>query len=78
MAAARRGSLDNPMQARLAELESRLAFQEHTLENLNQVVTRQDREILELKKQLAGLTSRLKEFENVIAAADPAEIPPHY
>ena len=78
MAAARRGSLDNPMQARLAELESRLAFQEHTLENLNQVVTRQDREILELKKQLAGLTSRLKEFENVTTAADPAEIPPHY
>ncbi|HLF32205.1 MAG TPA: SlyX family protein [Xanthomonadales bacterium] len=66
---------------RLEILESRLAFQEHTLENLNQVVTRQDRELLELKQRLADLAARLKEID----AAGPAtvsgsehEIPPHY
>lgn len=70
-----------PFEQRLEILESRLAFQEHTLEHLNQVVTRQDRELLELKQRLADLAVRLKELD----AASPAsgggsehEIPPHY
>jgi SlyX protein len=63
------------------ELESRLAFQEDVIDHLNQVVTRQDREILELKQQLAGLAARVKEFGDSATVAGPApgfEIPPHY
>lgn len=66
---------------RLDELESRLAFQEDVIDNLNRVVTRQDREILELKQQLAGLAARVNEFSDSATAAGPAsgfEIPPHY
>jgi SlyX protein len=69
------------IEQRVAELESRLAFQEHLLEKLDQVVSRQDREILALQQQLAELAARVKEFENSSgAAAAPAdfEIPPHY
>ena len=73
--------MTGPLEERLEILESRLAFQEHTLENLNQVVTRQDRELLELRQRLADLAARLKEID----AANPAsgsgsehEIPPHY
>lgn len=63
------------------ELENRLAFQEDVIDHLNQVVTRQDREILELKQQLAGLAARVKEFGDSATVAGPAadfEIPPHY
>jgi len=66
---------------RLAELESRLAFQEDIIENLNQVVSRQDRELLSLKMRLAELASRLRDLHDTAMAAVPpsgAEVPPHY
>ncbi len=66
---------------RMDELESRLAFQDDVIDNLNRVVTRQDREILDLKKQLAGLAARVKEFGDSATVAGPVsgfEIPPHY
>ena len=66
---------------RLDELESRLAFQEHIIESLSQVVARQDKEILELRQQLAELLAQVKEFDDMATAAGPSsgfEIPPHY
>ncbi len=66
---------------RMDELESRLAFQEDIIENLNQVVARQDGEMLALKRQLAELAERIKEFDDVAVVAGAAagvEIPPHY
>jgi SlyX protein len=71
----------NPVEERLAELESRLAFQEDIIDNLNQVVTRQDRELLALKQQLIDLAARVREFHDAAAESGPAfgvEIPPHY
>lgn len=66
---------------RMDELESRLAFQEDVIDNLNRVVTRQDREIIELKQRLASLAARVKECGDSAAVAGSAsgfEIPPHY
>ena len=74
-------TMANPIEKRLAELESRLAFQDDIIDNLNQVVTRQDRELLELKQQLIDLAARVREFQDVAAESGPAssvEIPPHY
>ena len=68
-------------ESRLDELESRLAFQEDTIENLSQVVARQDREILELKLKLAELGQQFREFDETSGSAgDTAgfEVPPHY
>ena len=73
--------LNPPTDERLAELESRLAFQEDVIENLNQVITRQDREILALKQQMGDLANRVREYHDSAIAAEPApdfEIPPHY
>lgn len=67
---------------RLEELESRLAFQDDLIENLNGVVARQDRELLDLARRLRDLESRFNELAE--AAAGPAgaaagyEVPPHY
>jgi SlyX protein len=67
-------------QRRLDELESRAAFQDDLIEQLNQVVARQDREILALRRRLEDLESRLRELAE--SAGSPAagghEIPPHY
>jgi SlyX protein len=71
----------NPIEERLAELESRLAFQDDIIDNLNQVVTRQDGELRVLKQQLIELAARVREFHDAAAGSGPAlgdEIPPHY
>ena len=68
-------------QIRLDELESRVAFQDDLIENLNQVVARQDREILQMQQQLAELQARLREFDESVAPPGQAhgfETPPHY
>jgi len=66
---------------RLDELESRLAFQDDTIENLNRVVSRQDREIRALQLQCAELAARFKELGDASPAnggAGDFEVPPHY
>ena len=66
---------------RLEELESRLAFQDDTIENLNGVVTRQDREIRALQLQFAELVARFKELGDAAPASGGTgdfEVPPHY
>ncbi len=65
---------------RLDELESRLAFQDDLIESLNKVITRQDREIINMASQIKDLFTRLSEQAE---PADPGtttehEIPPHY
>lgn len=64
---------------RINELEGQLAFQDELHESLNATVARQDREILELKRQFILLNERLKEFGEAIPGAGPQdETPPHY
>jgi len=73
--------MNDGLEIRLDELESRLAFQDDAIENLNQVVVRQDREIRELKLKVAELTEQLKNFDDSLGAAGTAtgfEVPPHY
>ena len=64
---------------RVEELESQLAFQDELIESLNSTVARQDREIIELKRQFSLLSERLKEFGDAAPGAAPQdETPPHY
>lgn len=64
---------------RIEELESQAAFQDELHESLNAVVAKQDREILELKRQFSLLFERLKEIGDVSPGAQPQdEPPPHY
>ena len=67
------------LETRVDELESRLAFQDDTIDSLNQVVARQDAELRNLKLQLQELSGRLKELNDVgPETASGHEPPPHY
>ena len=62
---------------RIDALEARAMYQEETIEQLNQTITAQWKQIDTLTRQLAALTERLQEAEASVPA--PAnERPPHY
>ena len=64
---------------RLVELETRVAFQEHTLAELNEGRTAQGRELIELRRELERALADLKTLRGLLYA-DPASEPPppHY
>ncbi|EEG86571.1 SlyX family protein [Proteus penneri ATCC 35198] len=49
----------------LIQLESKVAFQDATIEELNQVVTQQQIEISRFKEALKIVSERLKKFSNL-------------
>lgn len=67
------------MEERLAELEIRLAFQEQTLTELNDVVVRQAGEIAQLMREIEVLKDRMKAVmpSNIASQAEETP-PPHY
>ena len=62
---------------RIDALETRVAYQDDTIETLNATITSQWKQIDALTRQLAALNDRLQEAE--ARAPGPAnERPPHY
>ena len=55
------------VQARLEELESRLAFQDDLIESLNEVISRQDRDLARLTLQLQELAVRVNDIGDATA-----------
>lgn len=71
----------NDLEDVVIELQTRVAFQEDTLAQLNDVVTLQDKEIRQLKEQIFELTERVKDAmyqQSQSAATIVDERPPHY
>lgn len=71
---------DNGFFKQLVELESKVAFQEDTVDSLNDIVSKQQQDILQLKQQMRSLVGELK---GVLAELDggPGPVnqkPPHY
>lgn len=66
----------------LADLESRLAFQDDTIETLNQLVTQQSEQLQRMEQRLKFLAQRLQQLQERSddqESNDPAdEVPPHY
>ncbi len=61
---------------RIDALETRLMFQDETIETLNKTITAQWQQIDALTRQVEALSERLREAEaNAPAANEP---PPHY
>ena len=62
---------------RIDALETRLTFQDETIETLNKTITAQWQQIDALTRQLANLNERLREAESQ-APTISNEPPPHY
>jgi SlyX protein len=62
---------------RIDALETRLTFQDETIETLNQTITAQWKQIDALTRQLNELKERLQDAESN-AAAPVNDRPPHY
>jgi SlyX protein len=62
---------------RIDALEARIAYQDDTIETLNETITAQWKQIEALMRQVAALSERLQEAE--ARSPGPAnERPPHY
>ncbi len=67
------------MEEKIIELETKLAYQEHTLEELNNIVTKQQDEILILTLGLQKLNEQLKQVApSNLANIEQEAPPPHY
>lgn len=69
------------IEQQLIDLQTRVAYQEDTLEQLNNVITQQDADITQLKQHVRILAQRLEDsLRNQGAAGEEIvdERPPHY
>ena len=64
---------------RLVDIETKIAYQENTIKELNDVVCKQQEEIAQLQKTCKLLFNQLKTVSVEPSGNNPKdEIPPHY
>ncbi|MCY1272589.1 hypothetical protein D3C76_883740 [compost metagenome] len=66
------------LEERIADLESRLAFQDDALQTLSDVVYEQERVIERLGLQMQVLIKRLEDLQGQVGVAEDDVPPPHY
>lgn len=67
------------LQQKINSLESQLIFQEDIIERLNQIVTRQQKEIALLREQLSMILHKMSSVQSSnIAPIEEESLPPHY
>lgn len=67
------------MQQRVAELETQLAFQEDTVQTLNDIVARQQLQIDKLEHNVQALLAQMQQLNDAIRPSPGEEAPPpHY
>jgi SlyX protein len=66
------------VQQRLVDLETRVAFQEHALQEMSDVVARQQTEIDRLTRLLKEIQDRLRGISAPVAERSEETPPPHY
>ena len=63
---------------RFEEIETKLAFQEHTVSELNQLVYKQQKELDQIRGTCKHLMAQLKDLGSENHGSDIDEKPPHY
>ena len=70
------------IEEQLIDVQTRVAYQEDTLAQLNDVITKQNAEIVQMKQQMRLLAQRLDELARDPAQGGETETisdrPPHY
>lgn len=66
------------LEDRVMELESRLAFQDDTIQALNDILIAQQRSMERLQLQMAALIKRQEEMGGQFEAFEEEAPPPHY
>jgi SlyX protein len=61
---------------RIIELETRISYQDHIIQELNEVVTRQQQQIDRLEKSLKQMSEHMKAINP--ARPEDETLPPHY
>ena len=68
----------NAIDSRIEALEIRVAYQDKVIEDLNQTVIAQWKQIDVLRRQFAEVLDRVQEVEDSSAPRGPEPPPPHY
>jgi SlyX protein len=66
------------LEERVNDLESRLAFQDDTIQSLNDVLVEQQRVVERLRLQMAALLRRQEEMSGQFESSEEEAPPPHY
>lgn len=66
------------LEARVTDLESRLAFQDDTIQALNDVLVAQQRALDRLQQQVAAMIKRQEEMGSQFEIFGEDAPPPHY
>ena len=73
------GEVVNGLEDRITALESYIAHQDGTIDDLNEMVNKQWAEIEALRRDLAEMQARLARVEGDIGPSQPDDLPPpHY
>ena len=66
------------MEERLARLEEQIYFQEHTIQELNDVLFAQQRQLDAMQKTLTEMAERERTLLELVAEKPENSLPPHY
>lgn len=66
------------LESRIMELESRLAFQDDTIQALSDELVEQHKRIERMQLQLTALARRQEELNGQVGIAEDEAPPPHY
>ncbi|MEM9256213.1 MAG: SlyX family protein [Pseudomonadota bacterium] len=74
--------MDQTSDQLIVELQSRLAFQEQTVQQLDEALSAQQQELLQLRRQVELLHERMKEQASALEQTGGSDLsrerPPHY
>jgi SlyX protein len=69
---------DDDKSMRIEALEERVAFQEHTLQKLDDAMADQQQQLMSLERKISMLMEQLRKVESSLPQSDGDERPPHY